>query len=195
MQYSYDAKQTGQRIWFALGVWSLVVALGGYSGIFSALPLPSISLLVAIGIITLLIFYYKNPAINSYIISLSPKSLVIFHLWRILAGFTFLYYGSQSLLPEQFVINAGYGDLAVGFLVPIALLGNESNRKYIAFHLFGLLDFVVAVGTGLTFTILQVPLMENIATFPIVWIPLFGVPVTGASSIMAIDSLLKRQHK
>ena len=98
-------------------------------------------------------------------------------------------------MPERFVINAGYGDLAVGFLVPIILLGKESIQKYIAFHLFGQLDFILAVGTGLTFTVLQVPLMENIATFPIVLIPLFGVPLTGASSIMAIDALLRQRRQ
>ena len=34
--------------------------------------------------------------------------------------------------------------------------------------------------------------MENIASFPIILIPFFGVPITGASSVMAIDSLLKK---
>ncbi|MGD1700115.1 hypothetical protein [Dapis sp. BLCC M229] len=92
-------------------------------------------------------------------------------MWRILAGFAFLHYGSQGLLPEQFVLNAGYGDLVVGFLVPLILLLPEHNNKYIAFHIFSLLDFVLAVGTGLIFTLLQIPLMENIATYPIVLIP------------------------
>lgn len=96
-------------------------------------------------------------------------------------------------MPERFVINAGYGDLVVGFLAPIILLGKPSLRKYIAFRLFGQLDFILAVVTGLIFIVLQVPLMENIATFPIVLIPLFGVPLTGASSIMAIDVLLRQR--
>lgn len=143
----------------------------------------------------MLLPYYQYPAIQRYVASLNPRSLIRFHLWRIVAGVAFLYYGSQSLLPERFVINAGYGDLAVGLLVPLILLGRGSTRKYIAFHLLGLLDFVVAVGTGLTFAFLQVPLMENIVEFPIVLIPLFGVPLTGASSIMAIDVLLKSRQK
>lgn len=105
-----------------------------------------------------------------------------------------MHYGSQQLLPEQFAINAGYGDLAIGFLVPIVLMLPQGTNKYIAFHIFSLLDFMLAVGTGLTFTILSVPLMENIATFPIVLIPFFGVPITGAGSVMAIDSLLKNNR-
>ena len=193
MQRSDTLKLTGRRIGLTLLIWAIAVALGGYFEVFKRLPLPSVALFAVTSLATLLFLYYRNPAVNAYIASLPPRNLVIFHLWRIAAGFAFLYYGSQSLLPEPFVMNAGYGDLAVGFLVPIILMGRESTQKYIAFHLFGLLDFVVAVGTGLTFTLLQIPLMENIAAFPIVLIPLFGVPITGASSLMALDTLLKQR--
>ncbi len=104
----------------------------------------------------------------------------------------FLHYGSQNLLPERFASNAGYGDLAVGLLVPIVLMLRESTSKYLAFHIFGLLDFTVAVGTGLTFTLLQVPLIENLASFPIVLIPIYGVCVSGALSIMTLDILINK---
>ncbi|MEM8780362.1 MAG: hypothetical protein AAGF26_16130 [Cyanobacteria bacterium P01_G01_bin.49] len=180
-----------KRVVLTLTIWAIIVSLLGYWGWFSQLPVPSIAFIVTTAIGILLAIYYRNPDFKAYISSINPKHLTIFHLWRILAGFAFLHYGSQQLLPEQFVINAGYGDLAVGFLVPIVLLLPESINKYIAFHIFSLLDFVLAVGTGLTFTVLSVPLMENIASFPIILIPFFGVPITGASSVMAIDSLLK----
>ncbi|MEO0378296.1 MAG: hypothetical protein AAF329_27610 [Cyanobacteria bacterium P01_A01_bin.17] len=194
MLHTLSSQQTEQRVFGSLAVWAIAIVIAGTLGIFTHLPLPSIALLVVVSLTTLLVLYYRNAAVNHYVASLNPRILIAFHLWRIVAGFTFLYYGSQSLLPRQFVINAGYGDLMVGFLVPFVLLGAQSTQRYITFHLFGLLDFVVAVGTGLAFTLLQVPLMENIATFPVVLIPLFGVPLTGASSVMAIDTLL-RQHR
>ncbi len=193
MQHTHN--NTQQKVLLSLAAWTTIVAITGYLGLFTHIPANGIALLVVLSLTTLVVLYYRNSALNDYINNLSPRHLVIFHLWRIVAGFVFLYYGSQNLLPERFVINAGYGDLAVGFLVPIILLGKESLQKYIAFHLFGQLDFILAVGTGLTFTVLQVPLMENIATFPIVLIPLFGVPLTGASSIMAIDALLRQRRQ
>ena len=159
---------------------------------FVRLPLPSIGILATVGIAVPIVLYYYYSVFQNYIRSIDPLHLTLFHIWRILAGFTFLYYGSQNLLPEQFVINAGYGDLAVGFAVPIVLIWQQSKYKYIVFHIFSLLDFIGAVGTGLTFTLLQVPLMENIATFPLVLIPLYGVCVTGALSWMALDTLLRR---
>ncbi|ABW28126.1 hypothetical protein [Acaryochloris marina] len=188
-------KPTEQHILIGLGIWGSTVAIAGSLNWFTLLPLPSLSILVVVSLAMLLLLYYTIPAIYTYLASLNPRHLILFHLWRIGAGITFLYYGSQALLPRQFVINAGYGDLAVGLLVPLILIGQPSLQKYLVFHLLGQIDFAIAVGTGLTFTVLQVPLMENIATFPIVLIPLFGVPVTGASSIVAIDTLLKHRRE
>ena len=107
---------------------------------------------------------------------------LVLTLWAgvvVIAG----YYGLFARLPLPSI-----GILAtVGIAVPIVLY-----YRYIVFHVFSLLDFVGAVGTGLTFTLLQVPLMENIATFPLVLIPLYGVCVTGALSWMALDTFLRR---
>lgn len=188
-----SSNKTVER-WFALvlTLWAGVVFIAGYYGLFTKLPLPSVGILATLGIAIPVLLYYRQTAFQNYIRGIDPLHLTLFHVWRILAGFTFLSYGSQNLLPEQFVTNAGYGDLIVGFLVPLVLISKQSKNKYVAFHIFSLLDFVVAVGTGLTFTILQVPLMENIATFPLVLIPLYGVCITGALSWMALDTLLRR---
>lgn len=178
---------------FALLVWALAILVAGYYRVFTLIPLIGIPPLVFTGIGTPIWLYYRNERFRSYIQSVSLKHLTLFNIWRIPAGLAFLYYGSHGLLPEQFVHNAAYGDLGVGFLVPVVLtLRGGGSSKYLAFHIFGLLDFIVAVGTGITFTLLQVPLMENIRTFPIVLIPLFGVCITGAFHIMTLDILLRK---
>lgn len=176
-----------------LSVWALAAFVAGYYGLFTKLPFGGIAPLVVGGIVIPVIVYFLNENFRTYIQSIELKHLTIFHLWRIPAGFAFLYYGSQNLLPETFVRNAGYGDLAVGFLVPLVLMLKGGDGKYLAFHIFGLLDFVLAVGIGLTFTVSQVPLMDNISTFPIVLIPVFGVCVTGALSLMTLDILLRKR--
>lgn len=56
-------------------------------------------------------------------------------------------------------------------------------------------DFLIAVGTGLTFSLLQVPMMNVVATYPVALIPLFGVGISGASHIMALDLLARRKAK
>lgn len=178
--------------WFflVLSIWGIAVLIVGYWGFFTKIDLIWIALLVVTGMTIPVAVYYSNADFHSYIRSLDLKYLTLFHLWRIPAGLWFLYCGSQTLLPQRFVANAGYGDIAVGLLVPVVLLLRFRGR-YAMFHIFSILDFAIAVGTGLTFNLLQVPLMENIATFPTVMIPLFGVCVTGALSIMTLDRLLK----
>jgi len=54
---------------------------------------------------------------------------------------------------------------------------------------FGFADFICAVGTGLTFTLIGDPLMATLTTLPMALIPLFGVGISGASHIVALNAL------
>lgn len=187
--------QITQRLIFTIGVWGIGVGVSSYIGLFSTFPLPWFALLVVIGITAPMLFYYSNSTFHAYIQGLHLNYLTVFHLWRVPAALVFFYYGSQHLLPETFVRNAAWGDLLAGlFVVPLLLLPNY-RWKYWAFHLFGMIDFVIAVGTGLTFALLQIPTMGAIATYPIALIPLFGVPISGISHILALDLLARRKAK
>lgn len=187
--------ETTER-WFVLALTALGTSVfaAGYYEDLSKINTNWVPPLVVTSIAILVLVYYLNENFRSYIWSIDLKHLTIFHLWRIVAALVFFHYGSENLLPKQFVIDAGYGDLTVGLLVPVVLMLPSGDRKYLLFHIFGMLDFVIAVGTGFTFNvILHDPLMANITTFPIVLIPLYGVPITGAISIMTLDRLIKSQ--
>ena len=177
-----------------LFLWAGAVSAASYFGLFRLIPRQSIALFVVIGIVVPVAIYYRRENFYQLINSIGYRRLTLFNAWRIPAGAAFLYYGSQGWLPEQFVANAGYGDIAVGFLALSIFFLPENRAKYVAVQIFGLLDFILAVGTGLTFTVLQVPLMENIAANPIVLIPLFGVPITGALHLMTLDILFRRRN-
>jgi hypothetical protein len=184
-----------QRLLFIISFWGLSVAVGSYFGLFSTFPLPWFALLVAMSITIPLTIYYGNSSFRAYIRGLPLNYLTLFHIWRIPAAMTFFYYDSQNLLPPIFVRNAAWGDLAAGLLVLVVLVLPKSIWKYWGFHLFGLADFVAAVSTGLFFSLLQVPTMETISTFPISLIPLFGVGMSGASHIMTLDMLIQQARK
>jgi hypothetical protein len=188
-------KKFEKKIILVLIVWFAGVAVLTYAQILKLMPTIAFGVLVAGTIIGLLILYFKSRKLRDYISSLSYKNLTLLNIWRIPAGLMFLYYGSQNWLPETFVFNAGYGDILVGLITPLILFLPESVSKYVAFHVFGLLDFMIAVGTGITMTILQVPLMENIAGFPIALIPLFGVPITGLLHVAVLNRLQNERKK
>jgi hypothetical protein len=114
------------------------------------------------------------------------------HIWRIAAALVFFWYGAHDLLPEAFVRNAGWGDLIAGLLALGVTLLPKTRNRYLVFHLFGFADFVVAVGTGLTYFLLNDPRMSRIQTLPMALTPFYGVGISGASHIMAFDLLRRR---
>jgi hypothetical protein len=187
--------QIAQHLLSTISIWGIGVGVGSYFGLFSTFPLPWFALLVAIAITVSTTIYYCNSTFQAYIQQLHLNYLTVFHLWRIPAALVFFYYGSQHLLPETFVRNAAWGDLLAGlFVLPLMLLPNY-RWQYWAFHLFEMTDFAIAVGTGLTFSLLQISMMNTISTYPVALIPLFGVPISGVSHIMALDILARHKAK
>ena len=68
----------------------------------------------------------------------------------------------------------------------------ETRNRYLAFHIVGFADLMLAMATGLTFTLLfNDPRMDAVRSLPLALIPLFGVGVAGASHLIAFD-LLRR---
>lgn len=176
------------RLLLIIILWAILVALGGLTGVFTLFPLPLIALLVVLGIATPLLIYKQNAEFRTFIRSQDLNFLTTFHLWRIPAALIFFYFGMQGLLPETFVRNAGWGDLVAGLLVlPTVLTSKGGLIKYMGFHLFGFADFILAFGTGFFFSLSNDPAMMPIAEFPLVLIPLFGVPISGVSHILAFD--------
>jgi hypothetical protein len=117
------------------------------------------------------------------------RRIVMMHTWRIPAALLFFYYGAQGRLPFWFWFVAGIGDLIAGVRAYLTAVGPEKLESYRSFHRFGFADFVVAVSTGLTFTLMLNPQMVTITTLPMAFVPLFGVGISGATHLMAFDML------
>ena len=71
----------------------------------------------------------------------------------------------------------------------------NNSIVYFIFNIIGLLDFIIAVGTGLTLTILGETKMASIAELPLIMIPLFGVPLSGFTHFISLNRLLKAKNK
>jgi hypothetical protein len=174
-----------------LAIWGLAVAFAAQDGLYARIPPLFLAAIIALGIIIPVVVYFASEGFRSYIKALGLRSITAFHVWRIAAAAVFFWYGESELLPQIFVQNAGIGDLIAGFFALVVLLLPESRNRYLAFHIFGFADFVVAVGTGLTLFVLNDTRMTGIQTLPMALIPFYGVGISGASHIMAFD-LLRR---
>lgn len=187
-----------RRFLIALTLWGLAAVAATASGLAASLPIRLLPLPIVLLIAAPLLVYARSGAFRSYIHALDLRSLTLFHVWRVPAALAFFFYGAQGELPLWFVRNAGWGDLVAGTLAPLAVFAVARVPRlafggFVAFHVFSVADFVVAVGTGLTFSLLGDPLMTTMKEAPMAIIPLFGVPLTGALSIMTLHRLATRR--
>ncbi len=176
----------------ALAAWAAVVVWAADSGALTRLTsthMPVYAVLVAIGIAAPVAVYHASGAFRAMVRRAGVFPLTALHIWRIPAAGLFFYYGAQGSLPGAFWLLAGFGDLLAGINAATILWGPRDESRYRRIHRFGFADFVVAVGTGLTFTLLHDPRMGLLRTLPMALIPLYGVGISGATHIFAFDLL------
>lgn len=175
---------------FGFGGYSaLVISLSAY-GVFAAIDVNLFAATVVAATVGLAAFYFLSSAARSLAKKLGSYGLAGFHIWRIPAALIFFYYGTQGLLPDIFVTLAGGGDMLTGILAVIIFLVPRSVKAVTGFHIIGFADFVVAVGTGITLTVLAPDSMSNVVLLPVSLIPLVGVPLSGATHIAALHQLI-----
>lgn len=178
-----------RRIGAIITLWFIAVILAAETGSLARLYMPLIGAIVAATIIAPTLWYFLSPSVRAFMDSLGHRPLMLLHVWRIPAALTFFWYGAQEALPPLFWGLAGTGDLIAGSYAAWLATRPESRAQYLSFHRFGFADFIVAVGTGLTFTLLEDPRMGLIAQLPLALIPLFGVGISGATHLIAFDML------
>lgn len=180
---------TEKRIVILLTIWGVASFLLGYFGFFNFIPRPLFGLCVMLILATLVVLYFKNKTFQHYSNQIPLKSIALFHSWRIFAGWIFLSYSDR--LPETFVNNAAYGDIIAGFLGLGVLIVGQTKLNYYIFNVLGLIDFFLAVGTGLFLTFAMDPKMDSIIQLPLIMIPLFGVPISGYTHFISLYRLRK----
>jgi hypothetical protein len=189
-----------QRTSLVLLAWfgaALALAwLGFFRG--AADRIPTIELGVFVPIIIGTIALRRSETLSRIIDAIPQSWLVGVQLYRTL-GLVFLILFAFGRLPGDFALPAGLGDVLVGALAPIIgfmyARGTENRERLVlAWNVFGILDLVVAVGTGfltspspLQLLSLEAP-NELISAFPLVMVPVFAVPI---SILLHLMSLMK----
>jgi hypothetical protein len=184
------ASAGGARLALALvlGVWFLAAALASGAGWFQTDPAqPPVALLVAV-LAPLALFaagYAFSGPFRAYVRAGDPVLLTALQGWRIVGGI-FLVLLAYGLLPAAFAGPAGWGDVAVGVTAPfvahlLAARGaRRSGRLVIGWQLLGILDLVVAVGSGTTVRFSDpagAAQMVALNQLPLSLIPVFAVPL------------------
>jgi hypothetical protein len=184
--------------WFAVAI--TLSALGVYHVDSSQVPTIQYGILLPILIGALLI--WRSETVKRIIAAVPQQWIVSVQLYRAL-GVIFLILYATGKLPSLFAWPAGVGDIAIGLLAPIVGLAYaRSPRKaaglVAAWNVFGILDLIVAVGTGFMtapsrFLSLDVqPTSELMTVLPMVLIPVYLVPL---SIVLHLASLAKLRRE
>ena len=201
---------TGARVVLALvlGAWFLVAALASGAGWFATAPnRPPLPLLVAaLGpIVAFGAGYAFSERFRAYVRAGDPVLLTNLQSWRILGG-VFLALMTFGLLPAPFAIPAGWGDVAIGVTAPFVALTLaargpvRASRLFVGWTLLGILDLVVAVGTGAALRLTGAAGAEQMAAMgqlPLSLIPVFAVPlflILHLASIAQVRAALAREE-
>jgi hypothetical protein len=118
-------------------------------------------------------------------------------------GCVFLVLEVSGQLPGFFAYPAAFGDIAVGLtacIAVIALIWSTSTSIPIAWSVFGLLDFVVAVGTAFLATqalalVHTDPRTSVFTQWPMVLFPAYMVPISTILHITTIRVLLGNRRR
>jgi hypothetical protein len=133
------------------------------------------------------------------IIEAVPQDWIVgVQLYRAL-GLMFLVLYAVGRLPGAFALPAGIGDVIVGLVAPLVGIAYARNPTKAAglvraWNIFGILDLIVAVGTGLLTSPSPIQILsfdapnELISAFPLVMVPVFLVPL---SILLHLASLKK----
>ena len=169
-------------LWLAI-IWS--VAINGVFRPGSNTP-PLVPLAIFLPVIVGVPILLRSKRIGEVLDAMPASWLIGLQVYRVLGGI-FLVGWARGVIPGLFAMPAGIGDVTTGLLaLPVAYSLASRNgsvmRGAIAWNIFGLLDFTVAVGIGLATAPgpfqLIVPSVPNtgIGLYPTVLIPAFTVP-------------------
>lgn len=176
-------------IGLALALWlGAAVAVGSTGGLARS-PVPPPALAVGLVALVLLVLWLV-PSVRERVRAVGLRPLVAFHLVRIVAGAYFLVLHGRGVLPAEFAVPAGWGDIAVG-LAAIAVLWRclpvrtpAQRTGLLAWNALGLLDILLVLANGARLFLGDPTLGAPFASLPLALLPLFVVPLVIVSHVL-----------
>jgi hypothetical protein len=186
-----------------LGWLAAAITLGAM-GVYhvNASDVPTIQYGILLPILIGALMIWRSETTKRIIAAVPQQWLVSVQLYRAL-GVIFLILYAAGKLPGLFARPAGVGDIAIGLLAPVVGFAYaQAQRKaaglVAAWNVLGILDLIVAVGTGFMTapSLLQPfevqPTSELISVLPMVLIPIYLVPL---SIVLHLASLAKLRRE
>lgn len=176
--------------------WIVAIAVLSASGAIRAVPL-LVPVLALSGALAAIIAVRASARLQARLAAVETRTLITIHLLRAVIGAVFLVELARGILPAQFAMRAGPGDIAIGLAAlavrALAPATTGARRSAIAaWCVLGMLDLVLAVGTAqYLLLVAHDPLMLQAARLPFVFIPTVIVPVMMLSHVVVLARVMK----
>jgi hypothetical protein len=161
----------------------------GATGALRRLPVPPPAIAIGLTILILLVIRVSRGA-REGAWALGPRALVAIHLTRIAAGAYFLILHSRGVLPGEFAIPAGWGDIAVG-VAAIGVLAlclpvrtRAQRVGLIVWNTAGLIDILAVLGNGARIFVSNPGIGVLFTALPLALLPTFVVPLVIVSHVL-----------
>lgn len=148
--------------------------------------------------------YAFSSHIRAYIRTFDLSLLAGLHATRTV-GFSFLVLAGMGELPWLFALPAGLGDImtavAAPFIAYYAATRTDfiKSNRFLAWNIFGLVDFLVALGTGGAARVLGPETvgagMEPMGTLPLIIIPALLVPMLMLTHLIMLIRAYEERKK
>ena len=197
----------GQRrnAWLAVMIpftlWLALIWAAAINGVFrpGVSPLPLLPLAIFLPVIIGAPIVLRSRRLGQVLDAMQATWLIALQVYRVL-GSAFLIGWVYGAVPGVFALPAGIGDVLTGlFAVPVAISlasgSRESQRAAIAWNVFGLADFAIALSIGLAISYHLIETGFASATgglYPTVMTPAFGVPSSILLHALSLRQLRRR---
>jgi hypothetical protein len=169
--------------------WFLVALILSWIGVYDSFAdrMPTIQYGILVPVLVGLALMWRSSMVVRIIDAIPQHWLVGIQVVRVV-GAIFLILYAAGRIPGFFAWPAGIGDVLVGVLAPVVAIAyarspDRNSDLVMAWNVFGLADFVIAIATGFAsspwpFQLVAFDLPNELVTrFPLVLVPVFGVPV------------------
>ena len=146
----------------------------------------------------LLLAYFRLATVRAWVDALDLRTLVLLHVTRFV-GLYFLVLSRRGVLPSDFAVPGGIGDIIVATLalvVVFAPLADASRERAIRiWNVIGLVDIALVVLTAVRLDLTN-PLQMRVMTYlPLSLLPTFLVPLLIATHIIIYTRLTRPAAK
>ena len=177
-------------------VWLIVAFVLALTGTFHDIPVRMPVLGVALTAAVLIVVALV-PRVRARALRGGPRPLVAFHLTRFV-GFYFLWLFSLGVLPRNFAVPAGWGDVIIAAWAAALLLVKDWNSRemrlaILLWNVFGLFDILMVLALAARQAAADPGFQNGFASLPLSLLPTFIVPIVIASHVLLFVWLSARR--